>query len=73
MLTNREKAIAALTEWLKTLDNDWLTRAIQGNSCIGICCKYCIYDDDGDCKTTTDTCQNGIRKWLQLDDTSKQY
>lgn len=64
-MTNREKAIDDLTEWLKTLDNDWLALAIQGNSCIEMCCKYCIYDDDGDCKATTDTCRNGIKKWLE--------
>lgn len=64
-MTNREKAIANLTEWLKSIDNYWLAYAIFGNHCIGRCCKYCIYDDDGDCKTMTDTCQNGIKKWLE--------
>lgn len=39
--------------------------AILGNPCIEMCCKYCIYDDGEDCKTTTDTCQNGIKKWLE--------
>ena len=64
-MTNREKAIAILPECMKTLNNDWLARAILGNPCIEMCCKYCIYDDDGDCKTMTDTCQNGIKKWLE--------
>lgn len=63
-MTNREMAIATLLEWLKTLDNDWLARAIQSNPCIEMCCKFCIYDDGEDCKTMTDTCQNGIKKWL---------
>lgn len=64
-MTNREKAIADFTEYLKALNTDGLADAINDTYYIDFCCKYCIYDDDGDCKTITDSCHNGIKKWLE--------
>lgn len=65
-MTNREKAITDLTEWLKSLDNERLTFVIA-NTCIGnFTCTHCVHDTGKDwiCRVK-DTCHNGIKKWLE--------
>lgn len=64
-MTNREKAIADFTKYLDTLNAEELADIIDGACRIGVC-KYCIYNCGiGVCGTRTDTCQNGIKKWLE--------
>ena len=68
-MTNREKAIADFTEYLDTLNAGELTDVLHGACRIGVCCKYCIYNCGiGVCGTRTDTCFNGIRKWLEQEE-----
>lgn len=66
-MTNREKAIADLTEKLKALDNEALARVIDDIIGIYIHCKYCIYSDEDNkcCNKYHDSCQNGIKTWLE--------
>ena len=67
-MTNREKAIEEITSWMKTLDNELLACVIHGNPRIETCCKYCIYDNEAanKCRNTYhDSCQNGIKQWLE--------
>lgn len=68
-MTNREKAIADLTKRLEALDdNERLAWAIYDNFRIVKGCKYCIYDDEENdkCRNTChDSCQNGIKQWLE--------
>ena len=67
-MTNREKIIADFTELLKTLNTDQLAEVIDDSYYIDFCCKHCIYgDDDGDCSSASDTCHNGMKKWLEQD------
>ena len=65
-MTNREKAIADFTKYLDTLDAEELADIINEDCRIGVRCKYCIYNCGiGVCGTRTDTCHNGIKKWLK--------
>lgn len=65
-MTNREKAIADLTEWLESLDNERLAYVVASNTyTVTFICKHCVYYDDGDCKTSIDICQNVIKKCLE--------
>lgn len=65
-MTNREKAIADLTEWLKSLNNERLAYAVANTYIANFTCKHCIYDTGNvwTCRTK-DTCHNGIKKWLE--------
>lgn len=42
-MTNREKAIADLTEWLKSLNNERLAYAVANTYIANFTCKHCIY------------------------------
>lgn len=67
-MTNREKAITDLTERLKVLDGERLAYAIYDNFRIVKGCTYCIYNDEKNNKchnTVHDSCQNGIKQWLE--------
>lgn len=66
-MTNREKAIADLTEWLKSLNNERLAYVVSSNTYIAnFTCKHCVYDTGNvrNCRIK-DTCHNGIKKWLE--------
>lgn len=69
-MTNREYAIKKINEALKRVDDTRLAEIII--EVMGAkACEMCI---DGDCTSEYDnTCTHGIRKWLQSEDTSKQY
>lgn len=65
-ITNREKAIADLTEFLKVSNTGGLAEVINDTFDVNFCCEYCVHGgDNGDCRTTTDSCYNGIKKWLE--------
>lgn len=68
-MTNREKAITCLTEWIKTLDNRTLAYvlAYSVDDIVEMGCQHCIYNDKNDIcyDTYGDSCHNGIKKWLQ--------
>lgn len=65
-MTNKEKAIADFIEYVKALDTDQLAYVIDATYYTNLCCEYCIYSgDNGDCRTVTGTCHNGIKKWLE--------
>lgn len=68
-MTNREKAIADFTKYLHTLDADELAEVLNVSCPIDICCKYCVYNCGIKvCGTRTDTCDNGIKKWLEQEE-----
>ena len=65
-ITNREKAIADLTEWLKSLDNERLAYVVANTYIANFTCKHCVYDTGkGWTCRIKDTCHNGIKKWLE--------
>lgn len=65
-MTNREKAIADFTEFLKALNTDQLTYVINYICCVNFCCQHCIYgDNDGNCKVEIEKCYSGIKEWLE--------
>lgn len=69
MMTNKEKAIADFTKYLHTLDADELAEVLNVSCPIDTCCKYCIYNCGIKvCGTRTDTCDNGIKKWLEQEE-----
>ena len=70
-MTNREKAIACFTEWLKLLDNKKLAYALVYASDdfveMEMGCRHCAYSDENNhcCNDYRDSCRNGIKKWLE--------
>ena len=69
-MTNREYAIKKINEVLGEVDDTRLAEIIIEVMDLKAC-KMCI---DGDCTSEyEDTCAEGIRKWLQSEDTSRQY
>ena len=69
-MTNREKAIADLTEWLKSLNNKRLAYFVANNIYnANFTCKHCIYDTGkGWTCRAKDTCHNGIKQWLEQEE-----
>lgn len=67
-MKNREKAIAGFTEFLKELNNVQLAELIEETCYLDLTCNYCIHNDDGNCRTATDSCHNGIKKWLEQEE-----
>ena len=65
-MTNREYAIKKINEVLEQVDDTRLADIIIEVIQLPGACEYCA-NIFGECD-----CTYGIRKWLQLDDTSKQ-
>ena len=70
-LTNREKAIAALTEWLKPLNNSQLADIILRTYDGDFICHHCIHNVDYEwtrrnwtCRAKG-TCEDGVKQWLE--------
>lgn len=68
-MTNREKAIACFTEWLKSLDNRVLAYvlAYSVDGFAEMRCQHCAYSDENNqcCNNYHSFCRNGIKKWLE--------
>lgn len=68
-MTNREKAIACFTEWLKSLDNRELAYvlAYSVDGFAEMRCQHCAYSDENNqcCNKYHRFCCNGIKKWLE--------
>lgn len=68
-MTNREKAIACFTEWLKSLDNRVLAYvlAYSVDGFAEMRCQHCAYSDKNNqcCNNYHSFCRNGIKKWLE--------
>lgn len=68
IMTNREYAIKKINGVLERVDDTRLAEIII--EVMGLkACKMCL-DDDADDEAD---CTRGIRKWLQSENTSKQY
>lgn len=67
-MTNREYAIKKINEVLEQVDDTRLADIIIEVIQFPGACEWCL-DDDADDEAD---CTRGIRKWLQLDDTSRQ-
>ena len=68
-MTNREYAIKKINEVLEQVDDTRLADIFIEVVGFPGACEWCL---DGEIFGESD-CTYGIRKWLQLDDTSKQY
>ena len=68
-MTNREYAIKKINEVLEQVDDTRLAEILIEVVGFPTACEWCL---DGEIFGERD-CTYGIRKWLQLDDTSKQY
>lgn len=68
-MTNREKAIACFTEWMKSLDNRVLAYvlAYSVDGFAEMRCQHCAYSDENNqcCNNYHSFCRNGIKKWLE--------
>ena len=68
-MTNREKAIACFTEWLKSLNNKTLAYilAYSVDGFFEMRCQHCAYSDKyNQCRSHKPRlCRNGINEWLE--------
>ena len=68
-MTNREYAIKIINEVLEQSDDEKLADIFAEIVGFPDVCYLCLYDDeDGDCD-----CTHYISKWIQSEDTSRQY
>ena len=67
-MTNREYAIKKINEVLELVDDTRLEEILIEAVGFPMACELCL---DGEIFGERD-CTYGIRKWLQLDDTSRQ-
>lgn len=70
-MTNREKIIADIVNWLKKLDTDQLAQVVNAIFYENFACKRCVFNRKGKpCVAPFNDCVVGIREWLQRDDKS---
>lgn len=70
-MTNREKIIADIANWLKKLDTDQLARVVDDIFYENFGCKHCVFNEKGGpCGAPFNDCVEGIKEWLQRDDKS---
>lgn len=70
-MTNREKIIADIVNWLNKLDSDQLAQVVNDIFYENFACKRCIFNRKGmPCVAPFNDCVVGIREWLQRDDKS---
>jgi hypothetical protein len=68
-LTNREKAIASLTEWFKLLNNESLAFAVVGIPNADFVCQHCIHGTSrGKACKAKGTCEEGVKQWLEQEE-----
>ena len=68
IMTNREYAIKKINEVIEQVDDTRLAEILIEVVGFPMACEWCL---DGEIFGESD-CTYGIRKWLQLDDTSRQ-
>lgn len=65
-MTNREKIITEIANWLEGLDTSQLAQVVDDIFYECFSCKHCVYDTGkGWTCRIKDTCHNGIKKWLE--------
>ena len=70
-MTNREKIIADIANWLKGLDTSQLAQVVDDIFYENFGCKHCAFNEaDGHCTAPFNDCVEGIKEWLQRDDKS---
>lgn len=66
-MTNREKIIADIANWLKKLDTDQLTQVVDEIFYENFSCKHCAFhEESGPCSAPFNDCVEGIKKWLRI-------
>lgn len=68
-MTNREYAIKKINEVLGQVDDMRIAEILIEVVGTPKVCRWCLDDDSLD----ESNCTQGVRKWLQSEDTSKQY
>ena len=68
-MTNREYAIKKINEVIEQVDDTRLAEILIEVVGFPMACEWCL---DGEISGERD-CTYDVRKWLQWDDTSKQY
>ena len=70
-MTNREKIIADIVNWLEGLDADQLDQVVNDIFYENFTCKRCIFNRKSKpCVAPFNDCVKGIEEWLQRDDKS---
>lgn len=70
-VTNREKIIADIANWLKKLDTDQLAQVVDDIFYENFSCKHCVFNEKGrPCSAPFNDCVEGIKEWLQRDNKS---
>lgn len=70
-MTNREKIIADIANWLEGLDISQLAQVVDDIFYENFGCKHCAFNEKGGpCGAPFNDCVEGIKEWLQRDDKS---
>lgn len=70
-MTNREKIIADIVNWLEGLDTSQLAQVVNDIFYENFACKRCIFNRKGEPFVPPfNDCVKGIEEWLQRDDKS---
>ena len=70
-MSNREKIIADIANWLKKLDTDQLAQVVDDIFYENFSCKHCAFNEKGGpCGAPFNDCVEGIKEWLQRDNKS---
>lgn len=66
-MTNREKIITDIVNWLKKLDTDQLAQVVDDIFYENFSCKHCVFNEkSGPCGAPFNDCVEGIKKWLRI-------
>lgn len=70
-MTNREKIIADIGNWLEGLDTSQLAQVVDDIFYENFSCKHCVFNEKGrPCSAPFNDCVEGIKGWIQRDDKS---
>lgn len=66
-MTNREKIIAEITNWLEGLDTSQLAQVVNDVFYANFACKRCIFHRKGNpCVAPFNDCTKGIEEWIRI-------
>ena len=70
-MTNREKIITEIANWLEGLDTSQLAQVVNDIFYECFSCKHCVFNEKRrPCSAPFNDCVEGIKGWLQRDDKS---
>lgn len=66
-MTNREKIIVDIVNWLRGLDTSQLAQVVHDTFYVNFACKRCVFNRKGKpCVAHFNDCVKGLEKWLRI-------